>query len=234
MEATGWAAGAVGVALAAHTLLPQAWHRGMGRGVLRSGPPGRPAVAFTFDDGPDPEVTLRVAALLEGFGARGTFFVVAQRLAAYGWVARSLAERGHEVALHGLTHRHLWLMGPQATGRQLREGLDRLQQAVGARVRFYRPPWGHFNGTVVAAARRLGLQVVLWTCAPPDWRRGVRSEHLARAIISGLRPGAIIDLHDRGPLEERGALLEALPKALERARARGLLPVSLSRLLAEG
>ena len=227
-----WPGGVAGLAYLAYTLVPHAWLRSRSRAVRRSGPRERRAVAFTFDDGPDPDVTPKVAALLEQAGARGTFFVLAERLGRFGGVVRELVARGHEVGLHGLSHRHLWTLGPLGTWHHLREGVRRLQAATGHPVRYYRPPWGHFNGAVLSAARRLGLEVVLWTSAPPDWRR-VGTDRLLAELTESLRPGAVIDLHDGGPLEARQALLEALPHVLHAARGMGLKAVTLSELFGE-
>ena len=233
-ESLLWPGGVAGLAYLAYTAVPHAWLRGRSSAVRRSGPTDQRAVAFTFDDGPDPEMTPKVAAILEQAGARGTFFVLAARLGRFGWVVRDLVARGHEVGLHGLTHRHLWALGPLGTWRHLREGVRRLQAATGCRVRYYRPPWGHFNGAVLPVARRLGLEVVLWTSAPRDWRRRVVPDGLLSELTAALRPGAIIDLHDRGPLPSRQALLKILPQALRTAREMGLKAVTLSELLGRG
>src|SRR5262245_14303071 len=40
----------------------------------------RGAVALTFDDGPDPEVTPRALDLLDQAGAKGTFFCIGERV----------------------------------------------------------------------------------------------------------------------------------------------------------
>lgn len=233
---------AVGVAAGAWTIFAailytagaQLWHRGLGRGIVRQGPPGRRAVALTFDDGPDPEWTARIASALEASGARGTFFVLARRARQHPDVIRRLVDSGHEIALHGFDHRHLWIMGPREMCERLEEGaaiLERLQQ--GRRPRFYRPPWGHFNLAAVRCARNSGMQVVLWSAAPPDWVRHIGPEALAERIAAALRPGAIIDLHDGGPPGRAQTLYEALPAVLDRARASGLLCVTLSELLRE-
>ncbi len=42
-------------------------------------PPDPPAVALTFDDGPDPAGTPAVLDELGRLGVRGTFFVIAER-----------------------------------------------------------------------------------------------------------------------------------------------------------
>lgn len=233
------AAGAWLVAAAfAYTAGAQLWYRGLGRGVVREGPRGRPAVALTFDDGPDPEWTERIASELEAAGARGTFFVLAVQARRHPDIVRRLADRGHEIALHGYDHRHLWLMGPRDACQRLQEATAILEGVLGGggtqrRPRFYRPPWGHFNLAAVRCARDLGMQVALWSAAPPDWVRHTDPEALAQRIAAALRPGAIIDLHDGGPPGRARTLCEALPAVLDRARASGLRCVTLSELLRE-
>lgn len=223
------------IAAFAYTAGAQLWYRGLGRGVVRHGPHSRPAVALTFDDGPDPEWTERIASELEAFGARGTFFVLAVQARRHPDIVRRLADRGHEIALHGFDHRHLWLMGPREACERLREATAILEGLLGGHHRpcFYRPPWGHFNLAAVRCARDLGMQVVLWSAAPPDWVRRTRPEALAQRIAAALRPGAIIDLHDGGPPGRARTLCEALPAVLQRARASGLRCVTLSELLRE-
>lgn len=227
------AASLAGAVWAGWSLGAQAWCRGLRRGVTFRGPAGAGALAFTFDDGPDPEVTPKVAAILEAAGFRGTFFVLSRRLQRYGSLARGLVQSGHEVALHGLTHRHLWVQGPVATLRQMQLGVQAIEEATGSRPRFYRPPWGHFNAATGWAARRMGLQVVLWSSAPADYRRALSPHRLQQEIVRGMEPGAIIDLHDRGPLSARGALLESLAAAVQHARWLGLAGVTLSQLLGQ-
>jgi peptidoglycan/xylan/chitin deacetylase (PgdA/CDA1 family) len=64
------------------------------------------AVALTFDDGPDPEVTPRLCQLLEAHGARGTFFMVGR--SAVRWpevVARVAAGGPRSATTRGTTHR---------------------------------------------------------------------------------------------------------------------------------
>ena len=199
--------------------------------VVRRGPTHRPAVAFTFDDGPDPRTTLQVASTLEQAGARGTFFALAAKAARCGWVVQELTARGHEVALHGFSHRPLWTMGLHATIQQLRRAVETLEELTGRPVRYYRPPWGHLSAGALRAAEELGLRVVLWTFAPWDWLPWLRQQTLRAQLRRALVPGAIIDLHDAGTAGGRRALLSALPHALHEAHGLGLQAVTLSSLL---
>src|ERR1700730_2846619 len=52
---------------------------------------GGAAIAITIDDGPDPQITPRVLALLEAHDARATFFCIGERVARHPALARELA-----------------------------------------------------------------------------------------------------------------------------------------------
>lgn len=79
-------------------------------------------VALTFDDGPDPRWTERIAAALGT--AKATFFVLDEQAERFPDVVRSLRQAGHTVGLHG--HRHVSLLGlsPGAAVDDLRRGRD--------------------------------------------------------------------------------------------------------------
>ncbi|MEI6158209.1 MAG: recombinase family protein [Roseococcus sp.] len=80
-----WALGAVlanHLLLTALTLFPNG--QLLGRSLCRLLPQQAGGhVALTFDDGPDPEVTPRLLALLERYNARATFFCIGERAARY-------------------------------------------------------------------------------------------------------------------------------------------------------
>lgn len=77
-------------------------------------PTQKPIVSFTFDDVPD--TALRVGAtILEGHGARGTFYISGglegrvepDRTLIDAAGCSELAARGHEIGCHTFNHRHL-------------------------------------------------------------------------------------------------------------------------------
>src|SRR5215510_9246092 len=82
-------------------------------------------VAFTFDDGPNPETTPQVIAALEKYDIPATFFIVTQRIAGkHGEKARELLQRelagGFLVGSHSVTHVNL----KHASGDQLAREID--------------------------------------------------------------------------------------------------------------
>jgi peptidoglycan/xylan/chitin deacetylase (PgdA/CDA1 family) len=93
-------------------------------------------------------------------------------------------------------------------------------------VQLFRPPYGAHNATVDAIARRLGLLEILWNVDSAD-SLGANYAGIIRNVEAGMRPGAIILMH-----ENRGQTIRALTTILPELRRRGLRSVSLPELLA--
>jgi peptidoglycan/xylan/chitin deacetylase (PgdA/CDA1 family) len=77
------------------------------------------------------------------------------------------------------------------------------------------------------------MHMVLWSVSAGDWATN-DAQLVARRIVAGARPGAILLLHDGldgKPSADREVLVKALPLILDGVRAKGLSAVRLDRLL---
>lgn len=200
---------------------------------LLGGDGSRPLVAITFDDGPDPTATREIMTLLEKHGHRGTFFVIGQRAAAQRELVREIVRRGHALGNHSYFHSHLTPF--HSAGRlaaELEETGALLAATTGMRPRWFRPPMGLLSPPVAEAARRAGLEMVGWTCSARDGWASTTLEAAMARLERGVRPGAILVLHDA---VERGARAPIAPavlrRLLETLEARGLRSVTLDELL---
>lgn len=213
----------VGYAWGAHLFTPRATWRG---------PASSRRIALTFDDGPDPVWTPRIADLLAARGVRSTFFVVGQRADAHPSATRAIAEAGHEIASHGWSHRSLWLCGPRETADEVLRTQERLTELTGARPRFFRPPWGMVNAALFGILRRAGLSCVFWSIQPEGLRPRTPAAQTAR-VLARAHPGAIVDLHDAdGVPGAPDRLAVALPAMIDGLRERGYELTTLGELLA--
>lgn len=160
--------------------------------------PGARSLWLTIDDGPDPEDTPRILALLRRHQARATFFVIGQKARAHPELVRAILAEGHEVAHHTDTHpvASFWLAGPSRLARELDPAQDALR-AAGAAARVFRPPVGIKSLFLGPALRRRGLVCVGWSIRSGDCRSQRVERPLAR-ILAAIRPGAIVLLHE-GP-----------------------------------
>jgi len=188
------------------------------------------AVALTFDDGPDPEVTPEVLSLLRARGARATFFCIGRRAAAHPELIRRMIAEGHAVENH--THDHpsaFCVLHPRALAAEIDRAQAVLTRTAGAPPRYFRAPAGLRNPWLdpLLAARRLSL--VSWTRRAFDTRTTDAARVVAR-LCRGIAAGDVLLLHDgssaRGP-SGRPVVLEALGPLLDELERRDLRSVAL-------
>jgi peptidoglycan-N-acetylglucosamine deacetylase len=169
--------------------------------------PAAPGVALTFDDGPHPEGTPAILELLARHRATATFFVVGEQVRRRPALLARIREQGHQVALHCDRHRLQLRLGRETLLDDLRRGTAAIEDAVGERPRWHRPPYGIYSPSGLAAARTAGLQPLLWSRWGKDWRRLTTPARIARRAMRGLLPGDVILLHDADFYGARGSHL---------------------------
>lgn len=189
----------------------------------------RPLVALTFDDGPHPVHTPRLLDILAEHRARATFYVIGALVRRYPEIAQRIVAEGHELANHTWSHPTLSRLG---NARFLSE-IDRTQEIIYQTVGYVpvtmRPPYGAITmrqSRMLAQERN--LPTIIWSVDPQDWRRPGPSV-VARRMVSGAQPGAIILAHDI-----HAPTVRAIPEALNGLYGRGLRSVTMSELLGWG
>lgn len=177
-----------------------------------------PAVALTFDDGPDPAETPRILDLLERHGARGTFFMVGVRAQEHVDLVARITGAGHAAANHSWDHASFIRLTPGGRRHQL----GACAQALGTHgARLFRPPFGEQTVGSLRDARRGGYTVVGWDVVAEDWRDDP-AELLVARVMRRLRRGSIAVFHDslyladEARFRDRGPTREALEMLLTR------------------
>lgn len=194
----------------------------------------RHEIALTIDDGPDPEVTPKVLDLLAHYQVTATFFCIGKLAQRYPELCRDIVHRGHALENHSHQHPHYFsLLGMAGIRREIQAAQDALTAVGGQRPLFFRAPAGLRNLFLDPVLHQLGLRLASWSVRAYDTRVG-DAEKVARKLINGLQPGAIILLHDahaaRTPTGEP-VILAALPAVLEAAAAAKLHFVTLRHAL---
>ena len=178
---------------------------------------------LTFDDGPHPEGT---PAVLDALGsARATFFMVGERVERFPDVARSVVDAGHEVALHGYTHRNQMRVTPNQLRDDLRRGHDAIEAATGCSPTLYRPPYGIF--TPAGLALTSNYERLLWSKWGRDWRARTTAQEIAHLATRDLKSGDVILLHDADWYSAAGShrrTADAVPLILDALARAGLYP----------
>jgi peptidoglycan/xylan/chitin deacetylase (PgdA/CDA1 family) len=155
------------------------------------------AAALTFDDGPSPEWTPQVLAMLKKHQVKATFFMVGEAVEKYPELVRQVAAAGHSIGSHSYSHPPLPLLGRA----RLREEIERAEQAfvkvLGRKPDYFRPPWGFYNRIVLDELRKRNYLTVLWTQSTQDWRNpGV--DFIVSQVARDPHLGDIILMHDGG------------------------------------
>lgn len=197
--------------------------------VLKRVATPEPMVALTLDDGPDPETTPALLALLERHGARATFFLLGERVSGNEVWVEAIARGGHEVANHGTRDRPAVDLSPGEFERDLLRADAVL--APFAEPRWYRPGSGWYDEAMLRVAARHGYRVALGSVYPLDAQHpfvGVS----ARWLRWDVDAGDIIVLHADGKRGER--TFRILEDFLPWTRERGLAVVTLGELVASG
>lgn len=192
------------------------------------------AVAFTFDDGPDPRTTPRVLDLLAAHGATATFFVVGKRAAAHPELVRRIAAEGHALGSHTFRHSHAFhFLSPSRARAEIEEGMEAVRAITGEPPRLFRPPQGLRTPLLRDALSRIvGVVCVTWTERGLD-TMGRSADRVVDRLAPAVREGAILTLHDGaglGGTDDRRPTIDALGELLRLARERGLRCVSLACL----
>ena len=76
-------------------------------------------VALTFDDGPSGRFTRRLLEGLAQRDAKATFFLCGYRLEQYPSLAEAIVAEGHEVGVHGYSHRSMCSLGEKALQKEI-------------------------------------------------------------------------------------------------------------------
>ena len=186
------------------------------------------AVALTFDDGPSPRYTPRILATLTKLRVRATFFVIGYLAEQNPDLVRRELQLGMTVGNHSYNHPEVppfAQLPPQLLNDEITLG-EQVLARLGAQPRLFRPPGGSTSPQLVRAAAALGQRVVLWSVDPADWRPGSSPKAITKRVLSAVRPGSIVILHDGGG--DRTPTLTALPAIVRGIRHRGLQLLALT------
>jgi len=187
-------------------------------------------VAFTFDDGPHPQVTTEVLAVLKRHGARATFFCVGDNIEHHRDLACDIIAQGHEIGNHSMSHPEIGRLPFRELSSEVTAFAGLGSELGGAfNPRLFRPPKGVLNINILLFSLLHGLRLVLWSRDPEDFRAGSVDEILHHFADHPLQAGDIVLMHDKNP--HTPVALNAL---LEDCGRRGLQAVTVSELRARG
>ena len=182
-------------------------------------------VAFTFDDGPTP-YTDRLLTVLTDAGAKATFFMIGNKVAANPDGAKRVADAGMEIGNHTWEHPNMTTIPAQFVPEQLSKAQDAITAATGVTPDIWRPPGGLTDGSVNAVAAKDGLAGILWDVIPFDWINDANTAATRYMLMTQIKPGSVVLFHD-----SYSSTVDLVEQFLPVLKANGYHLVTVSELL---
>jgi peptidoglycan-N-acetylglucosamine deacetylase len=166
--------------------------------VISKGRTDTKAIAVTFDDGPDPDVTPAVLDLLQKYSVKATFFVTGKNAEKYPDIIGKILEQGHSIGNHSYNHDPLLMLRTKKTLLKEISLCQKILQKHGISPFAFRPPAGITNPRLNIILRDLDMFCINWSLRALD-AGNRRIKGLSEKILGKAESGDIILLHDIKP-----------------------------------
>ena len=154
------------------------------------------AVAITFDDGPNPEFTIKALNLLKKYNAKATFFCIGQYVEKHPEIVKQIINQGHLIGNHTYSHsRSFGFLSTTQVISELHKTKSIVSNLIRKEMTLYRPAFGVTNPMIERAVKKLKVNSIGWNVRSLDTTP--RTEKLVlNRITKKLSKGDIILLHD--------------------------------------
>lgn len=147
---------------------------------------GSGVVYLTFDDGPTETDTLRLLDILDTYGVKATFFTIGEAMEKYPAAVRAMAERGHGLGCHSVTHVYKEIYASSDALMKEVRGWEEILADIGVTVadKLFRFPGGSVGGyltrdkaaSMTAMLEEAGYRVFDWNVVSNDSLLYLREE----------------------------------------------------------
>ena len=186
------------------------------------------AIAITFDDGPISNKTEKIINILDVRKIQACFFCIGNRVNDNSDLVRKIHNAGHLIGNHSYWHSNTFdLQSTNAVRTELIKTDDAIEQSIGLRPNFFRPPFGVTNPMVSKAIKSTNHQTVGWSVRSFDTISRDRDALLLR-VTKSLKSGDVVLFHDYCDIT-----IDILPDFLDFVTSKGLKIVRLDQLLNE-
>ncbi|WP_274364102.1 polysaccharide deacetylase family protein [Paenibacillus thermotolerans] len=190
------------------------------------------AVAFTFDDGPDPAYTSELLDIFKSVSGKATFFMVGDQMKKYPELVRQVHEHGHEIGNHTLTHPYLSKLSADESMNEIAATALVAKELTGKLPATFRPPYLDYTKDIVTICKTIANRMIgAVNLDTEDWAApGV--DHIVKTSRKHLANGAILIYHDG--FGDRSQTVEAVRILVKEAADQGYKLVTVTELLELG
>ncbi|MNO68222.1 Peptidoglycan-N-acetylmuramic acid deacetylase PdaC [compost metagenome] len=156
-------------------------------------------VLLTFDDGPkDQEMVNGLLDTLDKHQAKAIFFVNGYRVKANPDLLKQIYDRGQIIGNHSWDHIDLKKESPDNARKQVEDVQQIVEDNIGERPKFFRPPFGSGNDTLHKIAEDNGLIYMTWSNGSLDWdsKNKNKPDAVIQNVMDQLHNGSNILMHE--------------------------------------
>jgi peptidoglycan/xylan/chitin deacetylase (PgdA/CDA1 family) len=181
--------------------------------------------ALTFDDGPNAVKTPKVLDKLEKYGVPATFFLVGSNInAGTAPVMKRALALGCELGNHTWSYSDLGGAGEEQIKESVEKTTAAIEKYAGVTPKFFRAPNLSTSKIMFAAVNMPFMSGIVGY----DWDQKTTAAQRANFVLSGVKDGAVILLHDVQP--DPHPTPEALDIIIPELKKRGYTFLTLSDL----
>lgn len=181
-------------------------------------------IALTFDDGPNTVTTPLVLDVIEKYAVPASFFVCGDNISAESEeVMKRAVGLGCEIQNHSRTHSDMTGMSPEEIRAEIDFTSDKIEEVVGVRPGFFRPPYIAVNEKMHEAAD----PTFICGLGADDWCEEVSANERFERIVSQAADGMVILLHD---MAGNSKTVEAVDMIIPELKSQGYRFVTVSQL----
>lgn len=185
-------------------------------------------IALTFDDGPNPNFTLKVLDLLNQYNAKATFFCIGVNVETYPEIFKSIIDNGHDIGNHSFSHDAMIAFNSTETWlNEIKQADNSILRIGGKKTNLFRPPFGVTTPKLARALKVTEHKVIGWNIRSYDTVTK-SPKRIIKRITKQIKPGAILLLHDKQP-----NVLPVLEHLLRVLQKRDYQTVTINELLNE-
>lgn len=152
----------------------------------------RKVVAFTFDDGPNPNTTPTLLTELNKRGMNASFFMLGRNAEKYPEVVKMVDQNGFEIGSHTYQHRNLKRISNEEQGYEINQTKNIIHRIIGKNPTSIRPPYGNYNDVTLSY---IDTPIILWNVDTLDWKyRDANATY--QNSIDQIEDGSIVLFHD--------------------------------------
>lgn len=153
-------------------------------------------VLLTFDDGPDEKFTPLILDILQKENVRAVFFCIGKNMKGHPSIVKRIISEGHTLGNHSFSHNYWIDFGSKRSWEKEIGATNSIAGSiVGKKLRLFRPPYGVCTPNIKPVLEASNMSTIGWSLRSYDTT--IKKENrLSKRIISLVRPGDIILLHD--------------------------------------